>query len=66
LRRLNAVFSAGTIRGTASSATMRLVQVGVEQAEGQGVIDLKAFDPSMPSTMRELLEMGQKGMDCAK
>ncbi|XP_050972757.1 fumarylacetoacetate hydrolase domain-containing protein 2A isoform X1 [Labeo rohita] len=77
LRRLNAVFSAGTVRGTASSAAMRLVQfchrggeggvrVGVEQAEGQGVIDLKAFDPSMPSTMRELLEMGQKGMDCAK
>lgn len=77
LRRLNAVFSAGTIRGTASSAAMRLVQfchkggegsvrVGVEQAEGQGVIDLKAFDPSMPSTMREFLETGQKGMDCAK
>uniref|UniRef100_A0A672TGS1 Fumarylacetoacetate hydrolase domain-containing protein 2-like n=1 Tax=Sinocyclocheilus grahami TaxID=75366 RepID=A0A672TGS1_SINGR len=42
------------------------VRVGVEQAEGQGVIDLKAFDPSMPSTMRQFLEMGQKGMDCAK
>lgn len=77
LRRLNAVFSAGTVRGTASSAAMRLVQfchrggeggvrVGVEQAEGQGVIDLKAFDPSIPSTMRQFLEMGQKGMDCAK
>ncbi|KTG02899.1 hypothetical protein cypCar_00026449 [Cyprinus carpio] len=77
LRRLNAVFSAGTVRGTASSAAMRLVQfchrggeggvrVGVEQAEGQGVIDLKAFDPSMPSTMRQFLEMGQEGMDCAK
>uniref|UniRef100_A0A671PSP6 Fumarylacetoacetate hydrolase domain containing 2A n=1 Tax=Sinocyclocheilus anshuiensis TaxID=1608454 RepID=A0A671PSP6_9TELE len=77
LRRLNAVFSAGTVRGTASSAAMRFVQfchrggeggirVGVEQAEGQGVIDLKAFDPSMPSIMRQFLEMGQKGMDCAK
>jgi len=77
LRRLNAVFSAGTIRDSSSSAAMRLVQfchrggegsirVGVEQAEGQGVIDLKAFDPSMPSTMRDFLEMGQKGMDCAK
>uniref|UniRef100_A0A9J8C1Z5 Fumarylacetoacetate hydrolase domain containing 2A n=1 Tax=Cyprinus carpio carpio TaxID=630221 RepID=A0A9J8C1Z5_CYPCA len=42
------------------------VRVGVEQAEGQGVIDLKAFDPSMPSTMRQFLEMGQEGMDCAK
>jgi len=42
------------------------IRVGVEQAEGQGVIDLKAFDPSMPSTMRDFLEMGQKGMDCAK
>ncbi|XP_057211864.1 fumarylacetoacetate hydrolase domain-containing protein 2A isoform X2 [Triplophysa rosa] len=42
------------------------VRVGVEQAEGQGVIDLKAFDPSMPSTMREFLEMGKSGMDCAE
>ncbi|KAA0713803.1 Fumarylacetoacetate hydrolase domain-containing protein 2 [Triplophysa tibetana] len=41
------------------------VRVGVEQAGGQGVIDLKAFDPTIPSTMREFLEMGQSGMDCA-
>ena len=56
---------------------MRLVQfyrhgdgggarVGVEQAEGQGVIDLKAFDPSMPCNMKEFLEMGEKGMECAQ
>lgn len=57
-------------------AAMRLVQfhrsgdeggvrVGVEQGEGLGVVDLKAFDPSMPSTMRELLEMGPKGLEGA-
>lgn len=60
-----------------SGAVMRLVQfhrhgdsgsirVGVEQGEGLGVVDLKAFDPSMPSTMRELLEMGDKGLECAQ
>lgn len=70
------MFSTGTIRRATSSATMRLVQfchvgdegrvrVGVEQAGGQGVIDLKDFDPSIPSTMREFLEMGESGMDCA-
>lgn len=75
LRRFNAVFSTGTIR-RATSSTMRLVQfchvgdegqvkVGVEQKEGQGVVDLKAFDPSIPYTMREFLKMGRKGMDCA-
>ncbi|XP_021333903.1 fumarylacetoacetate hydrolase domain-containing protein 2A isoform X3 [Danio rerio] len=74
LRRLNAVFSAGSVR---RFGRMRLVQfchkvaegivrVGVEQDEGQGIVDLKAFDPSMPSTMREFLELGPKGMDCAK
>lgn len=58
-------------------AAMRLVQfrrhsdggsirVGVEQGEGLGVVDLKAFDPSMPSTMRELLELGDKGLECAQ
>lgn len=58
-------------------AAMRLVQfcrqgdeggvrVGVDRGEGLGVIDLKAFDPSMPMTMRELLEMGAKGMQCAQ
>lgn len=58
-----------------SGVAMRLVQfqqngggvrVGVEQSEGQSVVDLKAFDPSMPSTMRELLELGDKGMECAR
>ncbi|XP_063051452.1 fumarylacetoacetate hydrolase domain-containing protein 2A isoform X2 [Engraulis encrasicolus] len=42
------------------------VQVGVEQADGQGIIDLKAFDSSMPTTMREFLEMGDKAMECAQ
>lgn len=43
------------------------VRVGVEQgAGGLGVVDLKAFDPSMPSTMRELLQLGDEGLDCAR
>lgn len=60
-----------------SGAAMRLVQfrrrgeeasirVGVEQGEGHSVVDLKAFDPLMPSTMRELLELGDKGLECAQ
>ncbi|XP_037114760.1 fumarylacetoacetate hydrolase domain-containing protein 2A [Syngnathus acus] len=58
------------------NAPMRLVQfhhhgdgegvrVGVEQDIGLDVVDLRAFDPSMPSTLKELLEMGDKGLDCA-
>lgn len=42
------------------------IRVGVEQGEGLGVVDLKAFDPSMPSTMKELLELGDKGVECAE
>ncbi|KAK1787100.1 hypothetical protein P4O66_017471 [Electrophorus voltai] len=42
------------------------VRVGVEQEYGNGVIDVKEFDPSMPSTMREFLELGEKAMDCAQ
>ncbi|XP_034397133.1 fumarylacetoacetate hydrolase domain-containing protein 2A [Cyclopterus lumpus] len=61
-----------------SGAAMRLVQfrrrgdgggvrLGVEQGgEGLGVVDLKAFDPSMPSTMRELLELGDEGLERAQ
>uniref|UniRef100_A0A3Q2UPI9 Fumarylacetoacetate hydrolase domain containing 2A n=2 Tax=Fundulus heteroclitus TaxID=8078 RepID=A0A3Q2UPI9_FUNHE len=60
-----------------SGAGMRLVQfrgsgdrdgvrVGVEQGEGLGVVDLKAFDPSMPSTVRELLQLGDRGLECAQ
>ncbi|XP_007563553.1 PREDICTED: fumarylacetoacetate hydrolase domain-containing protein 2-like isoform X3 [Poecilia mexicana] len=60
-----------------SGAAMRLVQfrrtgdgddirVGVEQGEGLNVVDLKAFDSSMPSTVRELLQLGDKGLDCAQ
>ncbi|XP_029999187.1 fumarylacetoacetate hydrolase domain-containing protein 2A [Sphaeramia orbicularis] len=62
-----------------SGAAMRLVQfkrlsdggggevrVGVEQGEGLDVVDLKAFDPSMPSTMKELLELGDQGLDRAQ
>lgn len=42
------------------------IRVGVEQAEGLGVVDLMAFDPSMPSTMKGLLELGDKGIECAQ
>lgn len=45
------------------------VRVGVEMGGGGGgggVVDLKAFDSSMPSTMKELLEMGDKGLECAR
>ncbi|KAM9810558.1 fumarylacetoacetate hydrolase domain-containing protein 2A [Neosynchiropus ocellatus] len=60
-----------------SGAAMRLVQfcrpgeegrvrVGVEQADGLGVVDLQAFDPSLPSTMRELLALEVKGQEAAR
>ncbi|KAF4070466.1 hypothetical protein AMELA_G00285750 [Ameiurus melas] len=60
---------------TLTSASMRLVQfrrrgaegsarVGVESANG--VVDLKAFDQTVPSTMREFLELGEKGIECAQ
>lgn len=42
------------------------ISVGVEQGEGLGVVDLKAFDPSMPSTVKELLELGDTGLQCAQ
>ena len=42
------------------------IRVGVEQAEGLGVVDLTTFDPSMPTTMRGLLELGDKGIECAQ
>ncbi|XP_061527996.1 fumarylacetoacetate hydrolase domain-containing protein 2A [Phycodurus eques] len=42
------------------------VRVGVEQGEGLGVVDLKAFEPSMPSTMKGLLELGDEGLECAQ
>ncbi|KAI4877038.1 hypothetical protein NFI96_033531 [Prochilodus magdalenae] len=77
LRRLSDVSSVGSSRHHLSSYAMRLVQfcrkgdeggirVGVEQEQGHGVVDLKAFDSSMPATMRQFLELGQKGMDCAQ
>ncbi|CAG5924465.1 unnamed protein product [Menidia menidia] len=60
-----------------SGAAMRLVQfrrqgdgdavrVGVEQSGGLSVVDLKEFDSSMPSTIRGLLELGDKGLECAQ
>lgn len=44
----------------------RDVRLGVEQGDGLGVVDLKAFDPSMPSTVRELLELGDQGLKSAQ
>lgn len=63
---------------TLSGVAMRLVQfyhkddpgksirVGAERGEGSEVVDLKAFDPSMPCTMKELIEMGDKGLEGAQ
>ncbi|KAJ8286175.1 hypothetical protein GJAV_G00035380 [Gymnothorax javanicus] len=59
-----------------SGVAMRLVQfcrpseegtvkVGVQLDAGRGVVDLKDFDPSLPSSMREFLQMGEKGMELA-
>lgn len=42
------------------------IRVGVEKEVGLDVIDLKAYDPSMPSTMKELLELGDKGLETAR
>ncbi|XP_061672841.1 fumarylacetoacetate hydrolase domain-containing protein 2A isoform X2 [Syngnathoides biaculeatus] len=42
------------------------IRVGVEQAAGLGVVDLKAFEPSVPSTMKGLLELGDEGLACAR
>ncbi|CAJ1069120.1 fumarylacetoacetate hydrolase domain-containing protein 2-like isoform X2 [Xyrichtys novacula] len=60
-----------------SGAAMRLVQfqhqgdeggirVGVELGEGLGVVDLKAYDPSLPTTMKALLELGDEGLQHAQ
>lgn len=75
LRRLSHVFSVGSGTRTLTSASMRLVQFCRRGAEGgvrvgveteSGVVDLKAVDQAVPSTMREFLELGQKGMECAR
>lgn len=67
-----------TVSRALSGAAMRLVQfhhskdvgravrVGVEQEGGLDVVDLKAYDPSMPSTIKELLELGDKGLESAQ
>ncbi|KAF5892331.1 fumarylacetoacetate hydrolase domain-containing protein 2-like isoform X1, partial [Clarias magur] len=77
LRRLSHVLCVGSGLGTRTltSASMRLVQFCQRGAEGgvrvgverdSGVVDLKAFDRSVPSTMREFLELGEKGIECAQ
>ncbi|XP_043940136.1 fumarylacetoacetate hydrolase domain-containing protein 2-like isoform X2 [Protopterus annectens] len=58
------------------SSTMRLIQfkhksseeirLGVEQKEGGNVIDLNAFEPSLPCTMRQFLEKGEAALVTAK
>ncbi|XP_036383477.1 fumarylacetoacetate hydrolase domain-containing protein 2A [Megalops cyprinoides] len=75
-RRFGGKLSADTGRRGVCGTTMRLVQfcrrnqegdvrVGVELETGQGVVDLKDFDPSLPHTMKEFLETGERGMECA-
>ncbi|XP_053475952.1 fumarylacetoacetate hydrolase domain-containing protein 2A-like [Ictalurus furcatus] len=60
---------------TLTSASMCLVQFRRRGAEGsakvgvestKGVVDLKALDQTVPSTMREFLELGEKGIECAQ
>ncbi|XP_044519394.1 fumarylacetoacetate hydrolase domain-containing protein 2A [Gracilinanus agilis] len=58
------------------SRGMRLVQfqtanltgphLGLEEKIGGGVINLNAFDPSLPKTMREFLEQGETALSLAK
>ncbi|XP_078523145.1 oxaloacetate tautomerase fahd2, mitochondrial-like isoform X2 [Lissotriton helveticus] len=57
-------------------ARMRLVQflspgsdgprIGVEEADGGNIVDLNAFDPSLPRHMRAFLEGGDTALDAAK
>ncbi|MCI4381229.1 hypothetical protein PGIGA_G00249280 [Pangasianodon gigas] len=72
---LPSLTESGSGTRTLTSASMRLVQFCRRGAEGNvrvgverenGVVDLKAFDQSMPSTIREFLELGEKGMECAQ
>ncbi|XP_067388403.1 oxaloacetate tautomerase fahd2, mitochondrial-like [Emydura macquarii macquarii] len=58
-----------------AGATMRLVQfqtgsagprIGLEEKAGGNVIDLKAFDPALPSSMREFLEEGEAALAIAR
>ncbi|XP_001382064.2 fumarylacetoacetate hydrolase domain-containing protein 2A [Monodelphis domestica] len=58
------------------SRSMRLVQfqtpnlsgphLGLEEKVGGGVINLNAFDPSLPKTMREFLEQGETALSVAR
>ncbi|XP_053125589.1 fumarylacetoacetate hydrolase domain-containing protein 2-like isoform X2 [Hemicordylus capensis] len=59
------------------SGAMRLVQfqakgssaeprIGLEEKDGGNVIDLSAFDPSLPRTMRTFLEKGDAALAVAK
>ncbi|XP_053475950.1 fumarylacetoacetate hydrolase domain-containing protein 2-like [Ictalurus furcatus] len=75
LRRLSHVFSVGSGTCTLTSASMCLVQFRRRGAEGSakvgvestnGIVDLKALDQTVPSTMREFLELGEKGIECAQ
>ncbi|NP_001086239.1 fumarylacetoacetate hydrolase domain-containing protein 2 [Xenopus laevis] len=56
--------------------SMRLVQfqssdspsprIGLELQDGGNIIDLNAYDPSLPCRMREFLEMGESALQTAK
>ncbi|KAL2774231.1 fumarylacetoacetate hydrolase domain-containing protein 2B isoform b, partial [Daubentonia madagascariensis] len=58
------------------SRDMRLVQfqaphlagphMGLESGNGGGVIDLNAFDPTLPKTMTQFLEQGEATLSVAK
>ncbi|XP_014350952.1 fumarylacetoacetate hydrolase domain-containing protein 2A isoform X2 [Latimeria chalumnae] len=56
--------------------SMRLVQfqtqdsdkarIGLEEKDGGNVIDLNSFDPSLPQSMREFLELGKAALETAR
>lgn len=58
------------------SRDMRLVQfqaphlagprLGLESESGGGVIDLNAFDPTLPKTMMQFLEQGEATLSVAR
>ncbi|XP_035235129.1 fumarylacetoacetate hydrolase domain-containing protein 2A [Anguilla anguilla] len=75
--RLGKSSPADIVRRGLSGGTMRLVQfcrhseegtvrVGVQLDAGQGVVDLRGFDSSLPNTMREFLQTGDRGMEQAR
>lgn len=75
-RRLLAALLQAQRRPFQPSREMRLVQfqashlmgphLGLESGNGGGVINLNAFDPTLPKTMLEFLEQGEATLSVAR